>query len=830
MLASAEASDAAKTPGSLTLRRYALAGLSVLAGIGVQTALNPVPSLIVPLLVSLLAVIVVAYFAGRGPALCATALSFLVNYYFFAEPRFSFAVASPADRWGLAAFAATGVTVSLLSRPLSGTRHLPRVALMAALAIVLIIGSVLVSFDLANARQADALVEHTYQVLNASQLVLSAIQDAESRQRGYLLTGDEEYIEPYRAAIAAEQAASERLRSLTGDNGSQQVRLGELKRLTDLRLARLAQGVSARREQGMEAAIEVVRKAQGARLMDDIRSLLAGVEAEEHRLLIQRTQAAKDQAARTRWALGSGTAFLTVLLVLAGFTIENDVGKLKASAQKLRRQAHLIDLSHDAIIVADENRRITGWNAGARAMYGWSEAEALGKLLHELLHTHSGISPQVIDRILTQEGRWDGELVHRHADGTQLIAESRQVLVRNAGGSSTILEINRDITERKKRDRILRRQADLLDHAHDAIFTWELAGSIEYWNHGAEELYGISRQDATGRVSHDLLHTFHPEGIDHVVALLAQDGCWRGELTHTVGDREITVESLMTLVTEPDGQRTVLQVDRDVSDRKRAQEEIQQLNQELEQRVADRTTQLEASNKELESFAYSVSHDLRAPLRGIDGWSMALLEDYGAKLDQTARKYLDRVREETQRMGRLIDDLLKLSRLTRAELRYESVDLTTLARTIAGRLRETEPNRNIDFAIQDGLTGIADAHLLEVVLVNLLSNAVKFTGPRAEARIEFGQNWHHDELVFHVRDNGVGFDMTYAKTLFGAFQRLHKYTEFPGTGIGLATAQRVLRRHGGRIWADAKPNEGATFYFTIAPAAVWDGDVSAKIV
>jgi light-regulated signal transduction histidine kinase (bacteriophytochrome) len=181
-------------------------------------------------------------------------------------------------------------------------------------------------------------------------------------------------------------------------------------------------------------------------------------------------------------------------------------------------------------------------------------------------------------------------------------------------------------------------------------------------------------------------------------------------------------------------------------------------------------------------------------------------------------------------MGRLIDDLLKLSRLTRAELRYESVDLTTLARTIACRLRETESNRNIDFAIHEGLAGIADAHLLEIVLVNLLSNAVKFTGPRAEARIEFGQNWQHNELVFYVRDNGVGFDMAYARTLFGAFQRLHKHTEFPGTGIGLATAQRVLRRHGGRIWADAKPNEGATFYFTIAPASVWDGDVSAKIV
>jgi hypothetical protein len=554
------------------------------------------------------------------------------------------------------------------------------------------------------------------------------------------------------------------------------------------------------------------------------------MDAEEHRLLTERTQAAASQASRTHWALAGGTLLLVGLLIFAGFIIESDVSRLKASAQKLRRQARLIDLSHDAIIVADEHRQIIGWNEGARAMYGWSEADVLGKVVHQLLHTQSGIAPDVVDRILSEEGRWDGELLHSRVDGTQLIAESRQVLMRDGDGSSAILEINRDITERKKSDGILRRQADLLDKVQEPIIVSQLGGAIEYWNHGAEELYGFSRQEAVGRTMIDLLHPKHPLGLDRIRELLVRDGDWSGELTFVTGGREILVESRARLVAEPEGRQTVLQTNRDITEERRAQEEIQRLNRELEQRVADRTAQLEASNKELEAFAYSVSHDLRAPLRGIDGWSMALLEDYGDKLDQTARKCLDRVREETQRMGRLIDDLLKLSRLTRAELRYESLDLTTLARSIACRLRESDPNRSIDFAIQEGLTGIADARLVEIALVNLLSNAVKFTGPRAEARIEFGQNWHQDEMVFHVRDNGVGFDMAYSKTLFGAFQRLHKHAEFPGNGIGLATAQRVLLRHGGRIWADAKPNEGATFYFTIAPASVWNGDVSAKIV
>jgi hypothetical protein len=308
-----------------------------------------------------------------------------------------------------------------------------------------------------------------------------------------------------------------------------------------------------------------------------------------------------------------------------------------------------------------------------------------------------------------------------------------------------------------------------------------------------------------------LLHPTNSPGIAEIEELLQRDGRWNGELTHFIGGRQIVVESRMTLVAEPDGWKMVLNANRDITEEKRAQREIWQLNRELEQRVKDRTVQLEATNNELEAFAYSVSHDLRAPLRGIDGWSLALLEDCGPQLDPQGRQYLERVRSETQRMGLLIDDLLTLSRLTRIEMQHEFVDLTLLARTIACRLREAEPNRRMDFVIQDGLTTRGDAHLLDIALSNLLSNAAKFTGTRALARIEFARN----ELAFCVRDNGVGFDMAYAGMLFGAFQRLHKYTEFPGTGIGLATAQRVLRRHSGRIWADARPDEGATFYFTI---------------
>jgi len=242
------------------------------------------------------------------------------------------------------------------------------------------------------------------------------------------------------------------------------------------------------------------------------------------------------------------------------------------------------------------------------------------------------------------------------------------------------------------------------------------------------------------------------------------------------------------------------------------------LNDELEQRVKDRTLQLEASNRELEAFCYSVSHDLRAPLRGIDGWSLALLEDYHDKFDEKGRQYLQRVRADTQRMGRLIDDLLLLSRVTRGTIQRSRVDLTAIAQSVAARLREAEPERRVEFAAQPGLTAQGDARLLDIVLFNLLDNAWKFSRGRPLARVEFGRTEIDSRPAFFVRDNGVGFDMIYAQKLFGAFQRMHKASEFPGTGIGLATVQRVIQRHGGRVWAEAQVDRGATFYFTLEEA------------
>jgi light-regulated signal transduction histidine kinase (bacteriophytochrome) len=242
-----------------------------------------------------------------------------------------------------------------------------------------------------------------------------------------------------------------------------------------------------------------------------------------------------------------------------------------------------------------------------------------------------------------------------------------------------------------------------------------------------------------------------------------------------------------------------------------ANDELQRLNESLRRQKEE----VENVNRELESFSYSVSHDLRAPLRAIDGFSQILVEDFSDALGDDGKKHLSRVREGTRHMGQLIDDLLKLARVTRTEINRSEVDLTALARTIADRLRATAPDRTVTFKFEEEVRCSADPRLLAVLFENLLGNAWKFTSKRERAEITFGRESREGNTVLFVRDNGAGFDMAHAEKLFGAFQRLHSAREFEGTGIGLATVQRVVHRHGGQVWADSEVDGGATFYFTL---------------
>lgn len=281
------------------------------------------------------------------------------------------------------------------------------------------------------------------------------------------------------------------------------------------------------------------------------------------------------------------------------------------------------------------------------------------------------------------------------------------------------------------------------------------------------------------------------------------------------GSKIITLVSSAPYIDEHGEYQGSLAMLADITERKHADEQIRRLNTELEERVAARTAQLTAVNRELEAFSYSVSHDLRAPLRALDGFSQILVEDYSDRLDEEGLKYLHRIRAGSQRMGQLIDSLLQLSRLTRVEMQNERVNLSEIANSIRTDLMEQHPERKVDFRIENELIVSGDERLLRAAVTNLLNNAWKFTRTRTNPCIEFGRTSQSGEIVYFVRDNGVGFDMTYANKLFGAFQRLHGFDEFEGTGIGLATVERIIHRHRGRIWADAAVDQGATFYFTV---------------
>ncbi len=278
---------------------------------------------------------------------------------------------------------------------------------------------------------------------------------------------------------------------------------------------------------------------------------------------------------------------------------------------------------------------------------------------------------------------------------------------------------------------------------------------------------------------------------------------------------DYVAEDIQQLTLLMEGMWMILERKRADAALRRSEEDLRALNTELEQRVRDRTVELEASTRELEAFSYSVSHDLRAPLRSIDGFSLALLEDCADRIDADGQDYLRRIRAATQRMGLLIDDMLRLSRISRAEMVIEKVNLTELAWSVVGELQKTQPERRVRIEIAGGLEDMADPKLMRIALENLLGNAWKFTGKRAEALIEFGSTTDAGKRTYWVRDNGAGFDMAFVNKLFTPFQRLHSMEEYPGTGIGLGTVARILHRHGGKVWAEGQVDHGAAFYFSL---------------
>ncbi len=566
------------------------------------------------------------------------------------------------------------------------------------------------------------------------------------------------------------------------------------------------------------------------------------------------------QSARGQLELtGPGPTIVPVLLAVGGFeldgtllrfliltdlTAEHAAEAKAASAHEAIRAAaaynrSLIEASLDPLITIGPDGAITDVNTATEQATGRERAELVGTEFSGYF-TEPDLARAGYEQVFRDGSVRDYPLDLRHRDGhTISVLYNASVYRDPAGQALGVFAAARDVTQDKRTQAALRESEErlraLFDNAPVGIDELTVSGDLVRVNPRLCELVGYSADELHGMRLQDISH---PGDLDADLAGLQR--LLSGEIdTYSMDKRYLRddggvvwAEVNRAVVRNQDGHALqVIGVVRDVTAQHRAEAEVRALNADLEARVRQRTADLERANKNLAAFTYSVSHDLRAPLRALSGFSEALLEDCADSLDETGRGYAGRIQAASERMAALIDDLLLLSRVSRADMNLTPLDLSAEVASIADELQSGEPGRQVRFAIQEGVWVTADRPLIRSVVQNLLENAWKFTARREEATIEFGTTTADGAgLCYYVRDNGAGFDPAYTDKLFQAFQRLHPASEFPGTGIGLASVQRIIDRHGGRTWAEGAVGSGAAFYFTLGtkPAGVAVSEVQGR--
>lgn len=760
----------------------------------------------------------------------------LSSFSHVAEPHRVFAFTLPAMRHRAEPLLLQPACAALFPvRMKTRNSQIPVIGFCAALAILAGISAVSY-LRLQEFAERARLVEHTQKVLREIEVVLSDLKDVETGVRGYLISRQEPFLDPYVDGLASVPVHMRRLKELTVDNDAQQKRIRVFEQLTDKRLQQATLFLRMASAENLPVSEPARKHIAASKLtMDEIRDVASDMRAHEEILLAER---AEDSARSLRQATAiivAGTLTSFTILVIAFVLLRSEIGQraraehaAQASAAETESLYNEAPCGYHSV---DKHGTFVRINDTELAWLGYDRDEVVGKLKFidvvapECVQTVQENFPNLVKGAITT----NLEYTMVRKDGSTFPVSVNAVPLLDADGNYVMSRTTMfDTTAMKRVEHQFRETNAFLDavveNIPSMIFVKD-AASLRFAriNRAEEALLGIPRAALIGKSDHEL---FPAEQADfftakdrEVLASHATMDIAEERLTTAHGLRILHTRKIA--LRDDQGQpRYLLGISEDITERKLAEERIQALNRDLEMRA----NQLEAANKELESFGYSVSHDLRSPLRAIDGFSRILEDDHGDKLDEEGRRLLTVVRANSQKMGQLIDDLLALSRLGRKPLTASRLDMRALAlEALSEVLAGARHSSNVVVGNLPAAWG--DQVLLKQVWVNLIANAIKYSSTKENAKIEIGGATENDQSgsrsTYFVRDNGVGFDMRYYDKLFGAFQRLHGAAEFSGTGVGLAIVQRAVTRLGGRVWAEAKVGEGATFFFSL-PEKVHD--------
>ena len=646
-------------------------------------------------------------------------------------------------------------------------------------------------------------VEHTYKVINKLGTLLSQLTDAETGQRGYLLTGEIRYLKPYENAIASIDQNLDELQELTANNPDQQQHITQLSPLITFKQAELKETITLRQSQGYEAALRVVKTDRGKQAMEEIRAIVKVMEDEELQLLKQRSD--EQQVQRT---------LLTILGSLIGvLSLAGAVLLLNRNVFQRRQSEKTLESTEQKFRQMAENIHEVFWMSSAdlsEVLYISPAYQQIWGRTCESLYTNpksflEAIHPEDRERVianLQQNIKTEFDIEYRiiWQDGTVRWIWDRSVPIYNQVGEVyRRAGIAQDISDRKQAEQKIRFQSRLLDAVEQAVIATDLEGNIIYWNHYAEVLYGWSAAEVMGRLVVDVVPAATTkEQAAKLMSRLQVGESWSGEFL--VQRRDGTTFPAMVfdspIYNEQGSLIGIVGVSVDITERKRAEEELQR------------------SNAELQQFAYVASHDLQEPLRMVSSYTQLLAECYQGQLDAQADKFIAFATEGATRMQQLLEDLLDYSRVSRRPQPFEPINCTTILKDVLTDLAVTMQESSAVVTADSLPTVLGDRTQLRQLLQNLISNAIKFRREEPPL-VHISAEPQEDFWLFTVRDNGIGIDPQFAERIFVLFQRLHSRQEYPGTGIGLAICKKIVERHAGRIWVESHLGEGSTFYFTL---------------